>query len=171
MVPAFFLSYAMMSAGRKIPYLILLLLLVQPVRAETLMDGLKAYDSGRYRQAAAVWSRLSEAGNADAQTALAGLFIAAPPGIEYSPVKAIALYRMASEKGDPIAQMNLGDLYAKGVGTDIDLGKAAFWFNLAAAAGYDWARARSREIENRLSDADRDEFRRLSSEWKTLRAK
>ncbi len=132
------------------------------------MDGLRAYDGGRYAEAAMVWGRLAKAGDIDAQTALAGLYISAPPGIAYSPAKAVSLYRQAAKQGDPIAQMNLGDFYAKGVGVSIDFAKSAFWLRRAANKDYDWAAKRLRQIEPKLTKADRAEVTRLTVEWRVL---
>jgi TPR repeat protein len=43
-------------------------------------------------------------------------------------------YRKAAEQGSPVAQNNLGVLYAKGQGVARDPVEAYFWFNLAANA-------------------------------------
>ena len=168
MVAALFLSYARMVVLRKSLHILVLLCVGSPTFGETLMDGLRAYDGGRYAEAATVWERLAKAGEIDAQTALAGLYISAPPGIAYSPTKAASLYRQAAEQNDPIAQMNLGDFYARGIGVSIDLAKAAFWLGRAANKDYDWAAERLRQVEPKLTIADRAEVARLTAEWRVM---
>ena len=132
------------------------------------MAGLRAYGGGRYAEAAAVWERLAKAGEIDAQTALAGLCISAPPGIAYFPRKAASLYRQAAEQNDPASQMNLGDFYARGVGVSIDWAKATFWHGRAANKDYDWAAERLRQVEPKLTIADRAEVARLTAEWRVI---
>ncbi len=45
------------------------------------------------------------------------------------------LYRMAAEKGEGIAQFNLGQMYIQGQGVEINYKESAKWFRLAAAQG------------------------------------
>ena len=153
---------------RKSLHILVLLCVASPTFGETLMDGLRAYDGGRYAEAATVWERLAKARDIDAQTALAGLYIAAPPGIAYSPKKAALLYRQAAEQNDPTAQMNLGDFYERGVSVSIDLAKAAFWLGRAANKDYDWAAERLRQVEPRLTIVERAEVTRLTAEWRVM---
>ena len=149
-------------------HILVLLCVASPTFGETLMDGLRAYDGGRYAEAAAVWEHLAKAGEIDAQTALAGLCISAPPGIAYSPRKAASLYRQAAEQNDHTSQMNLGDFYARGVGVSIDWAKATFWHGRAANKDYDWAAERLRQVEPKLTIADRAEVARLTAEWRVI---
>jgi TPR repeat protein len=44
-------------------------------------------------------------------------------------------FRQAAMKGDPIAQNNIGRMYADGRGVDQDSGKAVQWFTSAAKQG------------------------------------
>ena len=163
-MPALFLSYAVM--WRLIGMIAIFAgPLAGPVGAESLSDGLRAYDAGRYATAAGIWSRLAEAGDVDAQTALAGLYVSAPPGVSYAPEKAAQLYRWAAEQGDAIAWMNLGDFYAKGVGVERDFGRAAFWLRLASEAGYAWASERLRKIAPMMNADDEVTLNRLRADW------
>jgi TPR repeat protein len=167
-VPDLFLSYARMAALRKSLHILVLLWVTSPELGETLIDGLRADDRGRYAEAESVWGRLAQAENMDAQTALAEVYISAPPGITYFAAKAASLYRQAAEQGEPIAQRNLGDFYDKDVGVSTDLAKAAFWIERAANKDYDWAAERLRQLESKFTKVDRAEVVRLTTEWRTL---
>lgn len=166
MVPALFLSYARMSSSLRLLAFFWCLLVIAPAEAKTMGDGLRAYDGGRYAEAVRIWQKLATAGNVDALTALAGLYISAPPGVPYAPVDAARLYRQAAMRGDPVAQMNLGDFYVSGTGVDRDLGQAAFWLKRAAEQGYQWARERLSEITPEMSAGDRGRMAELEAAWR-----
>ena len=106
-------------------------------------DGLAAYDGGDFETALEEWRVLAEAGDAEAQVALAGLYLAGE-GTAADPAAAFQWYRRAAEAGHPVAQLNLGDLYRRGAGTPRDLVAAYVWFALAADQGRAWA-ARQRD--------------------------
>ena len=48
---------------------------------------------------------------------------------------ALRLLRPLAEKGDPVAQFNLGGLYADGAGVPQDYAEAVKWYRLAAEQG------------------------------------
>lgn len=50
-----------------------------------------------------------------------------------TPEQTVRLIRTAAERGDPISQNALGEMYAKGIGVPIDLHQALLWFEKAAA--------------------------------------
>ena len=112
--------------------------------------GLAAYDGGDYRTAFEEWRALAEAGDAEAQTALASLY-ASGQGTPANPARAVQWYRRAAEQGDAVAQQNLGDLYGRGVGVGRDLVSAYVWLSLAADQGRRWAERLSGEVAARLS--------------------
>lgn len=122
--------------------------------------GLEAYDAGDFETAAAEWRPLAEAGNAEAQIALAGLYHNGL-GVPGDLTAAARWYRRAAEQGDPVAQLNLGDFYGRGLGVARDLVQAYAWLSLAAAQGRAWAEARRQEILPLLSDAERSEAEAL----------
>jgi uncharacterized protein len=102
--------------------------------ADTVANGLRAYDAGDYAAAARIWGALAEDGDPMAQLGLAGLYrqgLDVPRDL----AEAARLYRAAAEQGIEDAQFNLGRLYAEGVGVPRDLVKAYLWFGLAAAHG------------------------------------
>lgn len=49
---------------------------------------------------------------------------------------ALKVWLQQAETGDPEAQNYVGEIYAKGLGTDPDYGKAAEWYQKAVAQGY-----------------------------------
>ena len=50
--------------------------------------------------------------------------------------KALAIFRPIAIKGDPDAQVNLGNLYMRGLGVAQDYGLAAVWYEKAARQGH-----------------------------------
>jgi len=113
-------------------------------------DGLEAFDGGDLKATVAEWRPLAEAGDMEAQVALAGLYLSGT-GVPLDPVMAVRWYRLAAERGDPVAQLNLGDLYAKGLGVGRDLIQAYLWLSLAIAQGRQWPAARRAEIASLMS--------------------
>ena len=126
-----------------------------PAHAD-LTQGLAAYDAGDYRAAFEEWRALAEAGDAAAQTALAGLYFAGQ-GAPADAAAALCWYRRAAEQGDAVAQQNLGDLYRRGVGVARDLVSAYVWLSLAAAQGRRWPARRRDELAARLTPEQRAE--------------
>jgi len=56
-------------------------------------------------------------------------------GLAQSDAQAVAWYRMAAEKGDPLGMTNLGSMYAQGRGVPRDDVQAVAWFRKAAEKG------------------------------------
>jgi TPR repeat protein len=88
-----------------------------------------------------------------AQVALAGLYengeVTGTPDYRM----AARWYRRAAEQGDAVAQMNLGNLYARGLGVGRDDVAAWVWLARAARQGRDWAAERRNEIAEGMSAA------------------
>ena len=70
-------------------------------------QGLAAYEAEQYNEAFEIFMPLAEAGNVDAQGAIAGMY-SEGRGVEQNFDRAIEWYRLAAEQGHPIAQNNLG---------------------------------------------------------------
>ena len=146
-----------------LPRVILLTLLSAGSAAPSFADfaaGLEAYDAGDYATAFEAWRPLAEAGDVEAQLALAGLFsdgVGVPP----DHAEAVRWYRMAAEQGDPVGQLNLGDFYARGLGVARDLGQAVYWLTLSARQGRRWPKRRIAELEPLLTRAERAALERL----------
>lgn len=125
--------------------------------------GLEAYDAGDYATALEEWRPLAEAGDVEAQLALAGLF-SDGVGVPADHAEAVRWYRMAAEQGDAVGQLNLGDFYARGLGVERDLGQAVYWLTLSARQGRRWPKQRIAELEHLLTKAERAELERLLAE-------
>ena len=119
-------------------------------------DGLAAFDAGDYRTAFEEWRALAEAGDAEAQTALAGLYLDGQ-GAPADAAEAVRWYRRAAEQGEVVAQQNLGDLYRRGWGVGRDLVSAYVWLSRAAAQGRRWPARRRDEIAAQLTPEQRAE--------------
>jgi|AP95_1055475.scaffolds.fasta_scaffold26124_2 TPR repeat protein len=68
-------------------------------QAQSFADGLQAYDGGDTRASAEIWRGLSEAGNAEAQAALAMLY-SGGEGVPFDMRRAAALYERAAKQGN-----------------------------------------------------------------------
>ena len=80
------LDGAINMAVRRLPLVIALLALCVGSSRADFIDGLAAYDGGDYETVLAEWRPLAEAGDPEAQVALAGLYltgtgVAADPGL------------------------------------------------------------------------------------------
>ena len=148
-------------------------LAVPPARAD-FIDGLAAYDAGDYYAAYLEWLPLAKAGDNDAQAAIADLYhselLTAPVGpnerrrIQHT---AVWWYRQAAECGHTIAQLNLGDLYARGIGVEADRVQAWMWFGLAAGAGNIWAAQRQADVGRDMATGQLEEARSILDGWTT----
>ncbi len=116
-------------------------------------EGLAAFDGGDLRAAYEEWLPLAEDGDLTAQVALAGLLEGGGPGLERDIVAAAGWYRRAALGGDAVAQMNIGEFYARGLGVVRDPVLALAWFNLAAEQGRSWA-AKQRDTLSAALNAD-----------------
>ena len=65
--------------------------------------------------------------------------------------KALKWYRRAAERGDAIAQMNLGEMYMQGAGVKRDRIEAYIWLTRAARQGRDWAAGQRNRVANRMT--------------------
>lgn len=160
--------------GRCIYLLLILsssLVAAAPARAD-FFDGLAAYDAGDYYAAYLEWLPLAKAGNNDARAAIADLYhaelLTAPAGtterrrIQHT---AVWWYRQAAQCGHTVAQMNLGDLYATGIGVEIDRVQAWLWLGLAAGVGNAWAERRQAEIAQVMAPDQLIEAQSLLDGW------
>ncbi len=138
-----------------------------PAQAD-FMQGLAAYDSGDYRTAFEEWRTLAEAGDAEAQTALAGLYLDGL-GTAVDAAEALRWYRRAAEQGEAVAQQNLGDLYRQGRGVARDLVSAYVWLSLAAEQGRRWSAHRRDELSPKVSPEQNAEAEARLEAWRQMR--
>lgn len=139
---------------------------VTPVRAD-FMNALSAYDAGAYGVAFTEWRRLAEAGNVDAQVAVAGLYEAGL-GTAQNNRAAAHWYERAARLGNVVARLNIGDFYSRGIGVTRDRARAWYWLSLAAEGGSDWARRRRETVAAAMSP---DEMVRAKALLKAARRK
>jgi predicted aspartyl protease len=91
-------------------------------------------------------------------------------GVAQDYAQAVAWYRKAADKGDAVAQNNLGLMYSSGQGVLQDNVRAYMWFSLAAS-GSDGA-TRQKAVKERddlaanMTPAQIAEARRQAGEWK-----
>ena len=153
------------AAARILALAALLLAAGVPGAGADFAEGLAAFDAGDYQGALEVWQPLAEAGDAEAQIALAGLYRGGL-GIPADLAAAARWYRRAAEQGEAVAQLNLGDLYSRGAGVPRDLVQAYLWLSLAAAQGRRWADRRRQEVAPAMTAAERAEAERLAEAWR-----
>lgn len=138
------------ASYRKVLAALAFLLLTNSAAQADLAAGLEAYDGGDYAAAVAAWLPLAEAGDAEAQVALADLYLYGQ-GVPADPARAADWYRRAAVQGDAVAQLNLGDLYSRGIGLPRDLAKAYVWLARAAKQGRRWAEEQAKLVQRQLT--------------------
>ncbi|OPY98206.1 hypothetical protein A5906_33625 [Bradyrhizobium sacchari] len=124
------------------------MLLPAAASAQSLRQGVSAFQRQDYAAASRVFIPLAERGNAAAQTYL-GLMFETGRGVPQNYTEAAMWYRRAAEQGDSRAQYSLGLLYDRGFGVPQDIVEASKWLNLSTAA----APPPAREARARIRDA------------------
>ena len=127
---------------------VLSLATVQAAQAQSLQQGIAAYNRQDYVRASNIFIPLAERGVAPAQTWL-GFMFQTGRGVPQNYTEAAMWYRRAAEQGDSLAQYSLGLLYDRGQGVPRDVIEANKWLNLSTAA----APPRAREARARIRDA------------------
>jgi hypothetical protein len=119
-----------------------------PAQAQSLRQGVSAFNRQDYRAASWIFIPLAERGEPSAQTYL-GFMFETGRGVPQNYTEAAMWYRRAAEQGDSLAQYSLGLLYDKGQGVPRDIVEASKWLNLSTAG----APRRVREARARIRDA------------------
>jgi hypothetical protein len=118
------------------------------VQAQSLRQGISAFNRQDYGRASQVFIPLAERGGASAQAYL-GFMFETGRGVPQNYTEAAMWYRRAAEQGDSLAQYSLGLLYDHGQGVPRDIVEANKWLNLSTAG----APRRAREARARIRDA------------------
>ena len=118
---------------RKFQVLAILLLLPAVVLAD-LRSAHRAFESGNYKSAFEQLLPLARAGNAEAQSNLAWLYLNGA-GTTQDNASAAKWYRAAADQGDPYAQFNFARLREDGQGVEQDDKDAVKWYRKAAMQG------------------------------------
>jgi uncharacterized protein len=119
-----------------------------PAPAQSLRQGIAAFERQHYVPASRVFIPLAERGDPAAQTYL-GFMFETGRGVPQNYTEAAMWYRRAAEQGDGLAQYSLGLLYDRGQGVPRDIVEAGKWLNLATAS----APPRARDARARIRDA------------------
>lgn len=118
---------------------------------------------------------LAELGDAESQLTMGIAYRDGSDGPPQDYSEAAVWFRRAADQGNPLAQLNLAQLYQHGRGVPQDLVRAHMWYNLAIT-GFDWpartratAFSRRDQLESRMTLAQVREAQRMASEWWTER--
>jgi len=114
--------------------ILVLSLIVAPVYADDLQDGLDAYKQKDYKTAFEILKPLAEQGNALAQSYL-GRMYSKGRGTPVDRKKTIEWYRRAADQGNSNGQAYLGWAYKQGIGVPKDYTAAVKWYRRAADQG------------------------------------
>jgi hypothetical protein len=117
-------------------------------QAQSVRQGISAFNRQNYVLASHIFIPLAEQGLPAAQSYL-GFMFQTGRGVPQNYTEAAMWYRRAAEQGDTLAQYSLGLLYDRGQGVPRDIVEASKWLNLSAAA----APRRAREARARIRDA------------------
>ena len=88
------------------------------------------------------------------------------PGVPQDYAEAVKWYRKAAERGDALAQNNLGFMYDYGQGVPEDDLLAHIWYNLAAAARNEDAEKGCDIVTERMRPAQIVEAQQLARAWR-----
>jgi TPR repeat protein len=97
--------------------------------------GYTAYQKGSYGTALRILRPLAENGDARAQSTLGLLYYRGGRGVRRDDAEALKWFRLAASRGDAVAELNLGLMYAEGRGVPQTNIEAAKWYRLAADRG------------------------------------
>ncbi|KAK7232189.1 hypothetical protein SO694_00030016 [Aureococcus anophagefferens] len=123
------------------------------------------YEHGRgvkldKKKAARLFRMAADRGDADAQFNVGFLLYS-----EKKHEEAFRYYTLAANQGYTNGEFNLGICYKRGEGTEVDLVKARYWFERAAAKGHEDAiKALAAELE---IDHLKEEIKKLESKIST----
>jgi len=108
-------------------------------------------------------------GDATSQNDLGGLYCAADilseEGIPQDYKKAFYWFTEAAERGDDMAQSNLGVMYANGEGVPRDYVMAHMFFNIAGANGNEIGADRMGMVAENMTPSQIEKAQDLAREW------
>jgi TPR repeat protein len=121
-------------------------------------DGLEAAMRDDYVEAARLFKRAADQGNADAQLYL-GMLYREGKGLPRNDDESGVRFRKAAEQGSSEAQFNLGLMYYEGNGVPQDLAESARWYRLAARQGNGYAQTNLAHLYAEGLGVNRDDVR------------
>jgi TPR repeat protein len=144
------------------------LILAVPAHAadKTFYEGLRAFNSGQFEEAAAIWEPLAGQGDANSESSLALLYYTGF-GVQRDFDTARGLFLSAAQQGVVQAQMFLSLMYYKGDGVRRDYKVAYMWSDIAMAAGFDQAADFRSMVAENLTPDETQEAQKLAVEWRS----
>ena len=133
------------------------LALAGPALAGAFEDGLKAYESKKFKQAAELYRQAAGQGHAVAQLNL-GQMYEDGVGVAKDLTAAADWYLKAGEQGNGAAQLKLGEIYAAGLAVDRDLRQSAHWYKKAGEHGDVRAKEALAKVEEELVKEQLEHF-------------
>ncbi len=143
----------------------ILLLCSSVARADSLEDGVEAYNKGNYAQALKLLRPLASQGDAGAQSVLGAMYDKGK-GITQDYKEAVKWYRLAAKQGYAAAQNNLGVMYVMGKGVTQDYVRARMWFNLSARKGDEDAKEHRFRIAKKMTLSQISEAHKMARDCK-----
>jgi len=123
-----------MDTPMKALLLFLSLFFVSPVYAQTVDDGVKAFNEGKYEKAKSIFMPLAETDHPKSLNML-GLMYDGGLGVEKDQKVACDYFEKSAELGYVSGQNNISTCYQFGEGRKIDYGKMIYWAEKAANQG------------------------------------
>jgi TPR repeat protein len=106
---------------------------LSPARGDLISDGQAEWDAHREQSAISIWTKATEQGDSEADTALGNAYSTGRIPVDYA--AAIRWYRLGAERGNAHAQSNLGLMYLEGQGVAANREEGAKWLQKAADQG------------------------------------
>jgi len=128
-----------------------LLLSVGPTVAD-FATATSADDGGYYANVFREWRALAEAGDTDAQIALTGLYHGGI-GRDVDLTRSAQWYMWAALADDPVAQLNLAEMYEHGWDVTRNNVATFIWYHHGAAQGRNWPANRRDRLAKRMHAA------------------
>ncbi len=128
-------------------------------------EGVGAYNAGDYAKALSEFRPLAEAGKADAQFALALMYLNGHQ-VARDEAEAAKWFLLAAEQGMSEAMGSLGALYSAGKGVPKDPVRAYMWFDIAATRGNERAAKIRDTMAAEMPPADLKKGQRLARKWR-----
>lgn len=131
----------------------------------TMSEASKAYQSGDFAKAAAVFVPEAEKGNPEAQVNIAFMYYCGMH-VEKNHKTAAEWYLKAAQQNNATAQFSLGTQYENGEGVEKNLEEAYFWYSLAEKQGDKDAQRLRRALELTLSKEQVTSQKKRVTSWK-----
>lgn len=112
--------------------------------------------NGKFTEAVPMLRKLTEMGDVISTCYLAQGYQNGLGGLRKDPVEAFELYQHAAEKGQDLAQYELGMMCENGIGTAVDAKQAKQWFEKSAERGNADAQFRFAELEFETAQSAKD---------------